>query len=49
LSLLNKLKAACNFTACIFSGYRLSTGKLTLPELKELPGTDRLLQHKQRL
>jgi hypothetical protein len=43
-------KAAYNFTASVISAHRMSTYKLTLSELNnELPGLDRLLQHKQGL
>jgi hypothetical protein len=43
-------KAACNITASIASGHRLSTSKITLLDLNNnLPGLDSLLKHKQRL
>jgi hypothetical protein len=47
---LEAYKAVRNFTASIASAYTLSTKKITLSDIgNELPGLDRLLDHKQRL
>jgi hypothetical protein len=42
-------KAARAFTASLASAYRLSTSKITLSELNDLPGLDRLLKYKKRM
>jgi hypothetical protein len=42
-------KAARNYTASVASAYRLSTSKVTLSDINDLPGLDHLLKHKQRL
>jgi hypothetical protein len=43
-------KAARAFTASTTSAYRLSTSKITLPELNnDLPGLDRLLKYKKKM
>jgi hypothetical protein len=43
-------KAACDFTVCIVSAYRLSTSKITFSDLnKDIPGVGSLLKHKRRL
>jgi hypothetical protein len=40
---------AHDFTASIASACRLANSKITLPDLNDLPGLDRLIQQKQRL
>jgi hypothetical protein len=42
-------KVALDFTASIASAFRLSTSKVTLSDINDIPGLDRLLKHKQRL
>jgi hypothetical protein len=43
-------KAERNFTASIDSEYRLATGKVALSDINnDIPGLDRLLNHKRRL
>jgi hypothetical protein len=49
-SVVEANKAACDFTACIATAYRLATSKVTLLDINNnIPGLDQLLKHKRRL